>query len=149
MRCMAASSAEIEPWRSSSEPRTWRSCASRSPSRDFDQAQLGLALLDQLCRFHQSAVDALALGGEFVHLRLQLLGAPLRGLQAAAIVFQLFAGLLGVAGGLRAGKRGQQQGADGHQASTAKQSRSKPHEPVRPLADRNARTPARGEFDVI
>src|SRR5262245_48630696 len=41
----------------------------------FDQSQLGLALLDQLARLDQAAVDALALGRELVHVRLDLLGA--------------------------------------------------------------------------
>ena len=79
----------------------------------FDEAQLGLALLDQLAGFDQPTVDALALGGELVHLGLQFLGAALRGLQPSAIGFELFAGLLGVGRDLRAGQRRHQHG--GHQ----------------------------------
>ena len=69
----------------SSVPRRCFSCASSSPRRGFDQAQLALALLDQLGRLHQPRVDALALGGDLVEVGLQLLAAPLRGLQPAAV----------------------------------------------------------------
>ena len=75
MRCMAASSAAIVPWRCSSEPRRCFSCASSSPSRDFDQRQLGFAQVDELAGLEQPGVDALALGGDLVEIRLQLLGA--------------------------------------------------------------------------
>ena len=92
----------------------------------FDQAQLGLALLDQLARLDQPAVDALALGGELVHVRLDLLGALLGGLQPAAVALELFAGIVGVDRGLRAGQCRPQHGGHGKGACA-------PSEPEFPL----------------
>ena len=95
MRCMAASRAEIEPCRSSSDPRKCLSCASSSPSRDSIRLSCAFALLDQLGRFDEPSIDALALGCDLVEVGLQLLAAAFVGLEAAAVGLQPLAGLVG------------------------------------------------------
>ena len=100
MRCMAASRPEIDPCRCSSVPRSCRSCVSQFAQPRLDEAELALALLDQLRSLHQPLGDALAFGRDLVDVGLQLFGATLRGLQAAAVRVQALAGFVGIDGAL-------------------------------------------------
>ena len=61
----------------------------------LDKAELPFALLDQLGRFDETSIDALALGCDLVEVGLQLLAAAFVGLEAAAVGLQPLAGLVG------------------------------------------------------
>jgi hypothetical protein len=71
----------------------------------LDDGQLRFALLDELGRFHQPRVDALALGLDFLQVTLQLLGAALGRLELVAVALEPLARLVRVEAALRGGER--------------------------------------------